>query len=449
MKQKITAQHQRGVILIYIIIIVAVFSVLMLPLLDIVSRKMQTLRASVEREQSLQIAEAGINYYQWRLAHFQTDYQDGTGQEGPYVHDYVDFDTQQNIGKFSLMFTPPLTGSTIVTIQSTGWTNANPGVTRTIIAKYGIPSIAKYAFLSNDVIWIGPSENVTGEFHSNNGIRFDGTGNAPIQSTRLTYTCSSSQGSPCPAIKNGIWGSASQAVKNFWSFPVPGIDFSSLTADFSNMKGLAQTGGIYLPPSNAQGYSLVFKSDGTIDIFKVTSLTSHQKGWDTNGAVHNEFTVYNARTLLFNKPMPANGVMYLEDKTWVEGTVNGVATVVAALLPLNTSTAPTIYIAKNIVYQAKHGSHSLGLIAQKDVVISYTAPSNLEINAAMIAQNCGAQFFYYPNNIKNNITVFGSIMTFAQWTWTWVNSSGTVLSGYRNTFNNYDSNLLYGPPPSF
>jgi hypothetical protein len=69
----------------------------------------------------------------------------------------------------------------------------------------------------------------------------------------------------------------------------------------------------------------------------------------------------------------------------------------------------------------------------------------------MISQNGGCQFFYYQNStaIKNNITVFGAIMTFYQWTWTWVNGLGNNVSGYSNTHNNYDSNLLYGPPPSF
>jgi hypothetical protein len=33
-------------------------------------------------EQSLSIAEAGINYYRWHLAHSPQDYTDGTGGSG-------------------------------------------------------------------------------------------------------------------------------------------------------------------------------------------------------------------------------------------------------------------------------------------------------------------------------------------------------------------------------
>jgi Tfp pilus assembly protein PilX len=67
-------QYQKGVILVYLIIVIAVFSILMLPLLDIAGQKIKILRSSADREQALQIAEAGINYYQWHLAHFQNDY---------------------------------------------------------------------------------------------------------------------------------------------------------------------------------------------------------------------------------------------------------------------------------------------------------------------------------------------------------------------------------------
>lgn len=440
---------QKGSLLIYLIIIIFIFIIVMFPVIVVFTGKIQLLRLSTQREEALQIADAGINYYQWHLAHFQDDYKDGTGAPGPYIHNYIDFDTQQNIGKFSLTITPPLPGSTIVTIKSTGWTDENPGIIRTITAKFGIASLAKYAFLSNDIIWIGSDETINGQLQSNNGIRFDGIGNAPIQSAKSTYTCPSSQGFPCPAVENGVWGSAQQYVKNFWQFPVPAVDFSSITSDLAVMKSSAQTSGIYLPPSNAQGYSLVFNSDGTVSIYKVTSLLSNPTGWDTSFTAHNEYVDYQNKVLQFTQEIPANGIIYIEDKTWVEGTVNGRVTVVTAQLPYSPSTAPTIYIPNNIIYAAKDGSDVLGLIAQKDVVVTYHAPNNLEIDAAIISQNGAAQFFYYPGDVKNNITIFGAIMTFYQWTWTWVDGSNNNLSGYGNTYDNYDNNLLYGPPPDF
>lgn len=442
-------KQQKGSIFIYLIIVVTLFSMMLFPVISNVTMQIKVVNSKITREEALQIAEAGINYYQWHLAHFPNDFKDGSTRLGPYIHDYKDFDTQETIGQFSLVITPPTVGSTIVTIQSTGWTNQEPKIKRVVTAKFGDPSLALYTFLSNDVIWIGDTETVDGQLQANNGVRFDGIGNAPIQSAKSTYTCPSSQGSPCPALKNGVWGSASAAVQAFWQFPVPAVDFSSLTSDLAIMKSNAQTGGIYLPPSNAQGYSLVFNSDSTISVYTVTSLATPHTGWDVYGKAHNESTDYLNRALQFTEAIPSNGIIYVEDKIWVEGVVNGRVSVAAAMLPYNPSSAPTIYIPKNITYPAKDGSSVLGLIAQKDIVVTYGAPNNLEIDAAMVAQNGSAQFFYYPNNVKNSITVFGAVMTYGQWTWSWVNGSNVIVSGYPYTYDTYDGNLLYSPPPSF
>lgn len=443
-------KQNTGGILVMLLFTIFLFSVIMFPIINYTVIQSRVIRSNATREQALQIAEAGINYYQWHLAHYPTDYNDGTGASGPYVHDYIDYDSQEVVGKYSLVITPPSTGSTIVKIQSTGWTLTDPTTTRTITARYGIPSLALYSFLSNDIIWIGPSETINGQMQSNNGIRFDGSGNAPIGSAKSTYICSSGQGSPCPATKNGIWGAATQTVKNFWQFPVPAVDFSALTANLANMKSLAQGGGIYLPPSNANGYSLVFNSTGTVSVYKVTALRSTPTGWDVNGTAHNEDIDYNTRSLQFTQAIPANGIIYIEDNVWVEGTVKGRAMVAAAKLPYVANSAPTIYIPNNIVYSAKDGTSVLGLLAQKDVLATYYAPNTLEIDAAVISQNGSVQFFYYnPARIKTSISVYGSLMSYGQWTWTWVNGGGANVSGFTNTTSTYDDNLLYGPPPSF
>lgn len=446
---KIVNCTQRGDTLILTLFMMASFSMMILPFMDTIIKELSVAQTRINREQALQIAEAGINYYQWHLAHFPTDFQDGTGASGPYVHTYVDYDTQRTLGTYSLTITPPTIGSTIVTIKSTGATYDNPGITRTITAKYGVPSLALFSFLSNDIIWIGSNETVTGQMQSNNGIRFDGVGNAPIMSAKSTYTCPSSQGSPCPTTKNGVWGNASAAVQSFWQYPVPAVDFSSLTSDLATLKASAQASGLYLSPSNTQGYSLVFNSNGTVSVYKVTSLLSAPTGWDVNGSAHNEDVDYNARTLQFTQALPTNGIIYIEDTTWVEGTVNGRIMLAAAKLPYSAATAPNIYIPNNILYPAKDGSSVLGLLAQKNIVVTYNAPNTLEIDAALIAQNGSAQFYYWPNRVKTSITVYGSIMTFGQWTWTWVNGGGTVTSGYSSTNSIYDGNLLYAPPPSF
>lgn len=444
---------QKGSLMIYLIIIIAIFIMVMFPVVAVFTGKLQLLRLSIEKEQALQIAEAGINYYQWHLAHFPNDYKDGTDASGPYVHDYIDSDTQQNIGKFSLDIISPVVGSTIVTIKSTGWTNNSPNLKRTITVKYGIPSLAEYSILNNGEVWIYYSPQVfSGQVHSNSGVRFDVVGNSLVSSARSTYTtncftfCSS-------GTKPGVWGIGDPA---FWKFPVPAIDFSAFTSNIANLKSLAQSHGIYLSPSNAYGYSLVFKSDGALNIYKVTSLLSNPQGhtYDTsmNWILKDQYTDYSDRILQYETSIPANGIVYVEDNVWVEGIVDGRVTVASAKLPYDSSTAPTIYIPNNIVYKSKDGSCVLGLIGQKDVIPTYSAPNDLEVDAAVISQNSSFQFFYYPGNIKNNITIYGSIIEFGWWFDNFVWTSGisnNVIAGYTNSYYNYDSNLLYSPPPSF
>jgi Tfp pilus assembly protein PilX len=443
-----------GSILIFTVIIIFIFSLVMLGLLSYATMQIRVTRSAVFDQQAFQIAEAGANYYQWHLSFFPTDFWDGHASTtpGPYVHNYFDTDTGQLIGQFSLNITPPATGTTVTTIQSTGTTIGDAKEKRVITVLYGIPSLAQYAFLTNGDIWIGPNESVNGPFFSNGGIRFDGTGNAPIMSAKSTYTCQSWSGSPCPATENGIWGAAPGSTKNFWQYPVPNVDFSSITANLATLKSSAQTGGIYLAPSNAQGYSLVFKSDGTVDFYKVTSLNSDPSGSDVNGVTQNKSVDYNVssgRTFLYNKSIPSNGIIYVEDNTWVEGTVKGRVIVAAASLPYNANTAPNIMVQNSVVYAAKDGTNSLGLIAQQNFLIGYLAPNNLEIDGAIIAQNGSAEHYDWSGDTKNLITIYGATASNGTWTWTWVDGNNNCISGYCSTSTTYDSNLLYSPPPSF
>jgi len=457
MKQKLTTYNlqlttnessQRGSMLVFIIVGIFFVSLIILGILTTATGELRVLRSTVQKELALQIAEAGANYYQWHLSHFPTDYQDGTGAAGPYVHDYTDSDTGQVVGRFELSITQPSVGSTIVTITSTGYSLENTNNKRTITARYGIPSLAKYAFLTNDLVWIGAASSVSGQLHSNNGIRFDGTGNAPITSAKPTYTCPASQGCSGNPTKNGVWGSAPASTQAFWDFPVPTVDFSTMTSDLATMKSDAQGSGVYLPPSSAQGYSLVFEINGgvpQVDIYKVTSLRAHATGYDGANVAHTEDLDYIGRTLLLsNQNYPSNGIFYIEDKVWVEGTVGGRALVVASKLPYNAATAPSILIPNNILYTVKDGTVSLGLIGQKDVLMTYFVPNTLEVDAALIAQNGSIQRYDFSGNLKTSITLYGSVMTFGRRILYWVGSSGFPTI---NTI--YDANLLYGPPPSF
>jgi type II secretory pathway pseudopilin PulG len=462
--------NQSGISIVYTVIVIFIFSLVMLSALQYATNELRVLRATANREEAFQIAEAGANYYEWHLAHYPSDFWDGNASTtpGPYSHTYTDLDNETAIGRFQLTITPTTTGSSIVTVKSVGFTFAAPNTKRTITVQYGIPSLAKYSFLTNSDVWIGSDEHISGQMHSNGGIHFDGTGNAPITSAKSNippgpgyqcypmYNCSSPYQN-----KPGIWGAALASTQAFWQMAVPNVDFSSMTSDLATLKSLAQTDGApaYLSASNKYGYDLVFNGNGTVNIYIVKGLlAAPSQAWDINGHAVSTSIDYDQTQLqlLYNQAaIPAHGVFYIEDNVWVEGKVHGRAQVVAAKLPYSSAAAPDIYIPNNICYTQtvcsnRDTTSSLGLLSQQDIVVTYNAPQDLEIDAAMIAQNGSVQVYEYPNyqNVKNSITVYGSLGTYGPWTWTYV-SGNTPVSGFANTYTTYDSSLLYAPPPNF
>jgi hypothetical protein len=143
--------------------------------------------------------------------------------------------------------------------------------------------------------------------------------------------------------------------------------------------------------------------------------------------------------------MPANGRVFVEDTVWVDGTIKGHVVVANA-------DGKSIIINGNIIYTAKDGRDTLGLMAQKDILVPYNSPDNLEIDAALLAQTGAAKRYNYQAGSKdrrNSIIIYGAVVTYGIWTWSWVNNGGQVVSGYVNTNSTYDANLTYSPPPGF
>jgi len=440
-------RNQRGNLLLFAMIFGSIsFTVIVL---GVSGYAMYENKASIykhNREYAFQIAEAGINYYRWHLAHDNEDYWDGQGQGaiGPFVHEYKD-KNDQIIGYFSLGITPPALGSTVVTISSTGWVLNQSKSKRTIKARVGFESLADYAFLTNNDVWIGASEVTSGKFHANGGIRFDGIGNAPITSAKDEYVCMPMHGQGCTGqLKPGIWGSG--GPQDYWDFPVPAIDFDAITANLADVRAGALNGGIYKPSSGEIGWHINFTADGDVRIRKVLSCESH-RGKDIGSRSWKWFCIdinseeENWETL----SMPSNGYIYIEDDVWVDGDVNGRVTIGAK----SDSGNKSIIINNNIQYIEKNGEHILGLIASDNVLIPYNSPDILRIDGAILAQNGAAKRYYFPGNIKDELFVYGSIITNGVWTWSWVTQGGSVVSGYRDTYSTYDANLTYGPPPGF
>ena len=382
-------------------------------------------------ERALEVAEAGINYYLWHLAHNSTDYQDGntggTGPTyGPYTHNYYDNDGNL-IGDYELSITPPANGSTITTVQSIGEVPGYPA-TRTILAQLGQPSFSNYIFLSNTELNFSPTSTTTGPVFSNSGIQFNGTNNGPVTSARATYV-SAYDGNT----HNGVWGTGGPTSQ--WSYPVPSIDFTQVTVNLSNLQTLGQaSGGVYLNGSGALGWYLNLRSDGTIDIYKVTSETS-------SGLT---------KTFVRNQAAPTNGILFSTETLWISGTNwPGRITIAAAKLPDNSATRKSINIVDNLTYAAKDGSDVIGLVAQADIFVPRYVPNTLEADAAVLAQYGSVGYDTTNGGLKTSFTLYGGIAQNQNNYGFKTTGCGSYCTGFPTTAYNFDSHLIYAPPPQF
>lgn len=395
---------------------------------------------AAQDETAFQIAESGLNFARWRLAHDPTNLT-------PVSRDLAD-QLRGTLGTYTLTFTAPVPGSTVVTITSTGHTVNAPTRDVTLEARYGAPSLARYASLTNDDVWY--KSTISGAVHSNGGIRMDGISDSSMTSAKATYVCQTYHGCSNET-KPGVWGTGNNSA--LWQFPVTSVDYSGLTVDLLSMKAAAQAAGTYFGPSGAYGYHLVLNSTNTYSLYRVTAKTparssyASDTGWQTLS--HDIAT----QTLLSSGAVPANGILYVEDTLWINGDVRSRITVAAGRFPDTPSTNADIIINGNISYGGvRDGSRVLGAVAQGHVLIPYSAaPNNLQLDGAYVAQHGRFGRRYYTSgsfNIRASITRYGMIASNMVPATAW-SSGSTVVSGYQTSSSSYDPNLLYGPPPFF
>ena len=475
-------KEQPGFILVLVLVIASLLIVLATGLSMVGIARSRLYSQLVAKQEALHIAEAGVNYYRWHLAHAPNDYMDGTGIDpdgggvpyGPYIHNFI-APASGLSGKYSLEITPPLIGSTIVKVKAVGWLDSYPNTRRTVEIRYGLQSLAHFSFLTQSDAWFSSSESIIGQLHSNGGVRMDGKNDSLIVSARPTFSCpaslacdtASTCGAPCTwrTVSGadycecpGIFGAGTGS--NLWQYPVPTVDFTSITMDLNILKSNASTTcGLFSVTGSNYGFHITFNANGTFDARQVTGLAvgvsqknSNWNDWRWPQGYESVAEQINGEAAVQNCPIPANGIIFVQDgDVWVDGTVNGKVTLAAATLPDNINKRRTIFINDNLRYLARDGNHVLGLIAQKDIKVPRHAPTDLTIDAILLAQNGRVFRNYYRSGaiIKNSIQVYGSIITNLQWTWSWKDVGGAVIDGYNSTASVYDANAAYSPPPFY
>lgn len=462
-------KNRKGSAIAYGLIIMSVVAIILVSMLQYISTQLTFTTNRIEREKSFQIAEAGIYFYRWYLAHeisgktaqqIKDFWQSGNpyGVGTPFETEYSDPESGP-IGKYKIEVQAPDPNSTIVIIKSTGWTYQNPGVTRVIQARFRRPSWSEYAVLADDNMRFGEGTQIYGKIHSNYGIRFDGVAHNTISSALYSYDDPDHSG----GLEFGVHTHVSPADPVNPAYPalppnrpdvfeagrqlfLPTVSFNGVLSDLNFMKGEAVAGrGKYFNDLGS-GRRIILKSNGTYDICTVNSYDTSSKAISSYRRNSGGGTCGSCSGLcLSNYPIVNNGVIFVEDNIWLEGTINNKKITVVAANLIGGPQADAYIGINNILYTNFDGKDIIGLIGQKNVSVVRGSQNFLTIDAALLAQSGRVGRDYYSSSYnKNTITVNGSIATKLRYGFAYTDGTG-----YTNRILNFDNNLLYYPPPYF
>jgi hypothetical protein len=439
-----------GSALVYGLVIMTIVSILLTSIITFVTSHLRYSFQVHSKEQSFQAAESGIYFYRWYLAHSTEgktsqeieDFWNGSPRPLGVVNTYEGVYTDsagETVGRYELSVEPPESGSTDFTVTSRGWTDKYPDLVRTVRVRFRRPAWSDYVLLGNVPQRIPSGTNANGKVFANGGVRFDGVAHNTVSSAVSTGVWTSWSGEYNTAMASDVFLAGK-------SFPEPTIDFNNVTADLNYIKTEAQNGGTvdgcgasscYFSNTH-QGWHIVLNTNGTFEARRVKNYSS--PGVGNVGNSTGEITSYQGGWSVHT--IPDNGVIFVENNVWIEGTINGrhVTVVSANLISSNTY---NVYIQKDIRYTNYDGSDILGIISQNDIEITKNSNDILRIDGALLAQNGRVGRSAYGNS-KNSITVFGAIATNQRYGF--ASEDGT---GYASSTLTYDSNFLYVAPPYF
>lgn len=452
----------RGYFTVLVLVFTSVFIVMLSALSGYIFVEKKVEIAKESRSKAFQMAEAGLEYYRWHLAHWPNDLKDGTNAAGPYVHAVTDPESGI-IGYYSL----DISGGTFcgktntVEITSTGWTTAEPNYKRVLFARYTKPTVAQYSTVTNSNVWVGSDRVISGPYHSNGGIRMDGTHNADVTSGLATWSCTSSFGCSPTVNQNGVFGAG--GPQNLWKFPVPTVDFNGITVDLANMKGYATSSGIYVAPSGGYGWRVTFKDNGTMELRKVVGTTQVWGYSIENGWVQERTVMSNVQNETTSVILPSCPVIFVEDNVWLDGVVAGRVTLAAADV-ITAGVDRSVILNGNITYASTSGN-GLTVVAEKDITVGLQVPDVMTINGVFIAQKgrfgrnhyCESDCTSTAGNqglpgsldqyvIRTSLTTNGTVVSNGRVGTKWTSGS-TFISGFNNRYDNFDRALSEYPPP--
>lgn len=467
---------KKGSAIAYGLVMIAIVSIILLSVMQFIVAQLRYAKHEESRQEAFEVAEAGVFFYRWYLAH-QTDGRtaqqinefwetgDPLGVSEDYEVEYKD-PWGGSIGKYSISVQPPVDGSTIAVATVEGWTYKYPDSKRIVRVRFRRPSWSEYAVLSDEFQRFGDGTMVSGKIHSNKGIRFDGFASNIVSSTLNTHNDPDHSGANEYAVHThkSTMGTINNTFRPLEAPPnplqnrpdvfaagrrllSPEVSFSAVVSDLGFMR--SQTEANHKYDNSDKGRRIIFKTNGTYDVCKVASYYTSSNSIASYRKNSGSGTCSSCSgQCLSNKTLPTNGVIFVANNVWLEGSIDGKKiTVAAAELPDEpgyTGGGKSVYLGmNNLRYTNTDGSDIIGVIAQNDVEIIKESLNILTIDAALLAKDGRVGRKYYGNT-KNTITINGSIATKNRYGFAYTDETGYQI---RNL--NFDNNLLYYPPPYF
>jgi hypothetical protein len=208
------------------------------------------------------------------------------------------------------------------------------------------------------------------------------------------------------------------------------INFNNFLASLVDIRSAAGAGGIVEDNPAVDAWWLTFSASGTVSVQSCTKNTAKPIG-------DRQPTCGPATPLA----IPANGAIYVGQPVIVSGIVNGRVTV---------GSAADIYPGNNLSY-AQPGDDVLGLVASHSLIVPQWAPTNMSWRAATIAQSGTFRSYGFDGQLNQAETEY--VGNGARTSMTFTGSTATYGGGSMGLFQTrtyqYDSSLLYLPPPWF
>lgn len=159
--------NNKGVTIPMVLIVLLMSTILGFASLNMITSQTTFNIIDDSNKKAIEYAEAGYNQYLWHLNDDVNFYSTKAND------DMQGIDTPFQDGYYKLQVSKPSDTDRFITIKSTGWTNSNPDIKRTIEAKIRKKQFVHHVYVSDsdgDSIWWTSGDESHGPYHTNKNL---------------------------------------------------------------------------------------------------------------------------------------------------------------------------------------------------------------------------------------------------------------------------------------